>query len=62
MIQVGQKVRIRRFYQDDFDEGVVKIVHASHKWFSVKLDAPECNWLTSFKFDDIGKTVQIMKR
>lgn len=61
MIKVGQKVRIRHFYRDDYEEGIVKVVHTSHQWFSVRPLAPECNWLTSFKFDEIGKTVFIVK-
>lgn len=59
MIKVGQKVRIGR--ADVAEYGVVRIVHASHRWFSVEPDAPECNWVTSFKFDEIGKTVKIVK-
>lgn len=59
MIKVGQKVRIK--HVNEFEEGVVRIVHASHRWFSVEPDAPECNWVTSFKFDEIGKTVKIVK-
>ena len=60
MIKVGQKVTIRQGV-DEYEEGVVKFVHPTNCWFSVEHGTDEYKWLTSFKFDDIGKTVRIKK-
>lgn len=59
MIKVGQKVRIRN--GNEIDEGVVKCVHPTHCWFGVEHGTDEYKWLTSFKFDDIGTKIQIVK-
>ena len=59
MIKIGQKVHIRR--GDEFEEGIVKYVHQPHQWFSVEHGTDEYKWRTSFKFDEIGKTVRVMK-
>lgn len=59
MINVGQKVNIKN--GDEFEEGVVKFVHPTHRWFSVEHGTEEYKWQTSFKFDDIGKTIRIVK-
>lgn len=59
MINVGQKVHIK--HGDDFEEGVVHFVHPTNRWFSVKHGTEDYKWLTSFKFDEIGKKVQIVK-
>lgn len=59
MIKVGQKVNIR--HVDEFEEGVVHFVHPTNRWFSVKHGTEDYKWLTSFKFDDIGKKIIIMK-
>lgn len=57
MINVNQKVKIRR--GDKWEEGVVHFVHPLHRWFSVKHGTEDYKWLTSFKFDEIGKKVRI---
>lgn len=59
MIKVGQKVHIKN--GDDFEEGVVKFVHMTHCWFSVEHGTEEYKWLTSFKFDEIGKKIRVVK-
>lgn len=59
MIKVGQKVHIKN--ADEFEEGVVKYVHTLHHWFSVEHGTGDYKWLTSFKFDDIGKKILIVK-
>ena len=59
MIKVGQKVRIH--HGDEFEEGVVKFVHYSHRWFSVEHGTDEYKWRTGFKFDEIGKKIKIVK-
>ena len=59
MIKVGQKVHIK--HVDDFEEGIVKYVHPLHRWFSVEHGTEDYKWLTSFKFDEIGKTIRLVK-
>ena len=62
MIKAGQKVRIYHFWHtDEIEEGVVKFVHPTNGWFSVEHGTDDYKWLTSFKFDDIGKTIRLVK-
>lgn len=62
MIKVGQKVQIRHFWHtDEIEDGVVKFVHPTNGWFSVEHGTDDYKWLTSFKFDDIGKTIRLVK-
>ena len=62
MIKVGQKVRIQQFWKtEEYDEGVVKYVHPLHQWYSVEHGTDDYKWRTSFKFDDIGKRVRVVK-
>ena len=59
MIKVGQKVRFRKINVVHY--GTVNFVHPTHRWFNVKHGDDEYEWLTGFKFDEIGKTVRIIK-
>lgn len=59
MIKVGQKVHIR--HGEDYEKGVVKYVHPTNRWFSVEHGTEDYKWRTSFKFDEIGKTISIVK-
>ena len=68
MIEVGQKVRFDPMYnamgflalevKGAYVTGKVVMVNEDHKWFSVEYGNPRTR--TSFKFWDIGKTVNII--
>ena len=70
MIKVGQKVRINPFKDVTFRgctelhgyiDGVVKFIHPTNRWFNVEYGDEQGVRLTSFKFDDIGKAVKLVK-
>lgn len=63
-VTIGQKVRFDPFtplFGFGIDvcrgdvEGTIVEIHKDHKWFSVEYGNPKQR--TSFKFDDIGKSV-----
>lgn len=67
MVEVGQKVRFDPFetitgfssedHKGNMVTGTVVMVNEEHKWFSVEYGDPKMR--TSFKFCDIGKTVNV---
>jgi hypothetical protein len=59
MIKLGQNVKIKQ--PDGFEDGIVKYIHPTNRWFSVEHGTEDYKWRTSFMFDDIGKTVRIVK-
>lgn len=69
MIEVGQKVQFdpfkttTGFASDDHRgrkfTGKVVYVNTRHKWFSVEYSDPKLR--TSFKFCDIGESVELLK-
>lgn len=69
MIKVGQKVQIDPFrgiritgmadLQETF-EGIINFVHPTHHWFNVKYTDNAGTRLVGFRFDDIGKTVELI--
>ena len=68
MIRVGQKVRFKPLADvrchgvtviDDAVIGTVVMVNEKHSWFSVEYGDSKMH--TSFKFDDIGDKVCIVK-
>lgn len=70
MIKVGQKVKIDPFKDVTFRgctelrgliEGVVHYVHPTHRWFNVEYGDELGTRLISFKFDDIGRAVKLVK-
>lgn len=70
MIKAGQKVKINPFKDVTFRgctelrsyiDGVVKFVHPTHQWFNVEYGDDNGSRLISFKFDDIGKAVKLVK-
>lgn len=70
MIKVGQKVRFNPFHGvrqyglgsvNDFVVGVVNYVHPTHRWFNVKYNNGDGTQLLGFLFDDIDKTVKVVK-
>lgn len=70
MIKVGQKVRFNPFKYlhvqgtSDIDaivEGTVIYVSEAHRWFGVEYSDDGETWRTSFKFDDIGDNVKVVR-
>lgn len=70
MIKSGQKVRIDPFKDmrtygmsmtTGLVDGVVKYVHPTHCWFNVEYGDSEGKRLISYKFDEIGKSVRLVK-
>lgn len=68
MISVGQKVRFKPLADvrchgvtviDDAVVGTVVMINYEHNWFSVEYG--DAKMRTSFKFDDIGDKVHIVK-
>lgn len=67
MIEVGQKVTCKPYLglkafeasaQDEEHEGVVTYVNKMNRWFQVEYHKTRLR--TSFKFDEIGRTVKLV--
>ena len=70
MIKLGQKVHFNPFHgvrqyglgtANDFVIGIVNYIHPTNGWFNVKYDNGDGTQLLGFRFDDIGKTVKLVK-
>ena len=70
MIKVGQKVRIDPFRNirmsgmdnvHEIVDGTVHFVHPTNRWFNVEYTDHLGKRLVGFKFDDIGRAVQLVK-
>jgi hypothetical protein len=70
MIKVGQKVRFNPFSgvrqyglgsAQDIVDGIVNYVHPTNGWFNVRYNNGDGTQLLGFRFDDINKTVKLVK-